>query len=425
MPTTLSRAALLPLLLCASACLTEAVETGSANEATSEPPTVIIRTPAPDPIEEPGSPSPDPVTVPSLPSDRFAADELALSEFAWDAWRGWSKTYGNLAMPVHQTHRALAVLGQAASGETWERLAPILGPDLEATHASLAAIDAELAALPGVTMQRALWAQQGLIYDPEFLDTLSRHYDAGLRLVDFSRGAGAAISSWKDEVGAPGASEPVSGDLVWTSALSLSANWVSPFDPSLTTEAGFIDEAGNMFAVQMMTKTGEHEVARLEDGATLLRMPLEDGQLSFVAYLPAPDTLLSDLSENMTAERFARDLDQTSTEYLRVSMPRIEIEESRSIAQTLGAIGFAGLLDAGSFWAGASPSRGFSMGGVDVGVRFTIDEVGARFEDIDQAPPLFDPGEAGAELTFNRPFLFALRHDATRALLLIGQMRGF
>jgi len=222
----------------------------------------------------------------------------ANNRFAFDLYHALrEKEDGNLFYSPFSVSLALAMTWAGAWGETEQQMAEILHFTLpqDRLHPAFNALDLELARRGQEARGRdgkgfrlhivnALWGQEGYQFLPEFLETLARHYDAGLRLLDFAGNPEAArgvINDWVNEqtegrirdLLPPGAIDTLTR-LVLTNAIYFNAAWDRPFDPKATRDGAFYLLDGSQVTVPMMRRTASSGFVvggRVPDGGIAVR----------------------------------------------------------------------------------------------------------------------------------------------------------
>lgn len=118
-----------------------------------------------------------------------------------------------------------------------------------------------------LNVANAIWGQIGFSFREAYLNTLARHYAAGLQLLDFAaqpEEARAVINDWvsdategKIEDLVPASTIHPTTRLVLTNAVYLNALWELPFLTSQTQDASFTRLDGSQVIVPMMHQTDD------------------------------------------------------------------------------------------------------------------------------------------------------------------------
>jgi serpin B len=332
----------------------------------------------------------------------------------------------NVLLSPTSAAEALGLLYPAAGGATAEQAGRVLhlpgwSPDL------VAAFSAHTRALAGLRydgdlddddapdallMSNRLWTRTGLEPDGGYLDDIATGFDAGVQPLDFSGDPGGATDRINDAVDADtrGLIEKLFDDAlprntvaVLTDALYLKAHWADPFDG--THDAPFATPSGEVTAHLMGGSGGP---AREADGWLSVELPYRDGTLAAVAVLPPEGTDPCALDATTLAA-----LGGAPTRPVDVELPRLDIEQSRSLLKTLEGLGFP----TGGDWSRLAPRAA-----VTAVVQKTVLQVDEEGTEAAAATGVGvgASGRAPQEtVTFDRPFLFLLTDTATRSPLFV------
>jgi serpin B len=236
------------------------------------------------------------------PGDAAALPAAVASVHALGAglWRQLATADGNLALSPYSVAVALGMTVNGAAGTTRAEMLDVLAADTAtALNAGLNALTQHVESLAGkkIALDSAnqLFGQQGVPWEPAFLDTLARSYGAGLRTVDFvhaTEAARKAVNTWtaarthdRIEEILPQGSVDALTRLVLVNALYFKAPWVEPFEKTLTTDADFHLADGTVVRVPTMHATIGAAVGT-GDGWTSVRLPYVDNTLAMTVVLP-------------------------------------------------------------------------------------------------------------------------------------------
>lgn len=153
-----------------------------------------------EPVPDVAEPPPD------VPPEDLSALVEGNNQFALDLYKKLAETEkGNIFFSPYSISSALAMTYAGARGQTAEEMAKVLGiaklgDKVHPAHASLAykLKSAGGKDKPEFHIANALWGQQGLPFNPEFLQLTRKHYGAGLQEVNFSdtETARGTINKW-------------------------------------------------------------------------------------------------------------------------------------------------------------------------------------------------------------------------------------
>ncbi len=379
-------------------------------------------------------------TRPTVPADDLTAAVSGNHDFAVRLYQRLASSEGNLVCSPYSISVALGMTYAGAGGETAAQMARVLDFSLPPPrlHPALNRLDLDLASGSDETFTlraaNALWGQQGVTFQPAFLDTVGRNYGGGLRTVDFradSEGARRGINGWVSEQTEAKIPELLApGDLddevllVLTNAIYFLGKWQLPFEPASTRPRPFHLLGGESVEVPFMGQKAYFGYADL-DGVSLLELPYEGGRVSMLLALP-DEGMLGPLERAMTGEAFGQ-VDQAlaPTEVI-LRLPKWRFETRLKLADTLREMGMGDAVDPlRADFRGITTDLPFYIGEVIHQAMVAVDEEGteaaaatAVVGRAGAAPPQTEP----IVMTFDRPYLFFIRDRATGSLLFCGRV---
>jgi serpin B len=276
----------------------------------------------------------------------------------------------------------------------------------------------------------AIWTQEGLAVGPDFLDTMSVRYDAGIKVLDFAKDPDLAthvINRWvaartRDKIldlipkGAIGASTP----LVLTNALYFYGSWDQPFNESSTAEETFHAVPEGDVAVPTM-RDGRSVPYAEGDGYKMIDLAYDGRELAMTLLLPA-EGRFAEVREKLSPSWLESARGPITQANVRVAVPKFRFTwGSTSLRKELEAMG---MIDA--FRGGAADFSGIldglSISDVIHKAFVGVDEFGteaaaatAVVTRIVSAPTYTH------DFIADRPFFVFIR-DASGALLFAGQV---
>lgn len=357
----------------------------------------------------------------------------------------------NLVFSPASVTVALAMTRAGARGVTADEMDTVLGvgaadgptpADADALHRSMNALTAALESRTGtyqrdgepvelvLALANAPWAQTGLTVETPFLDTLAAEYGAGLRVVDFvgdPEGSRGAINGWVadqtreriPELIGQGAITPDTR-MVLVNAVYLKAPWAREFKEFRTTDATFTTLDGDEVTVPMMSAEEFLDYAEGE-GWRAVELPYIDGNLAMLLVLPDQEHTFAARIATGVLDEITGALERTDV-LLRV--PRFDIGTTASLRDLLVSLGMSTAFTDGADFSGITTDEPLAIAEVLHEANITIDEDGteaaaatAVLMEATAAPPA-EP----IEITFDRPFLFAVRDRTTGAITFLGRI---
>lgn len=362
----------------------------------------------------------------------------AVNAFGVDLHRRLADEGGNVFFSPASVAYALVMTRTGAAGPTAAEMDRVLrlapdDPQLSAAFGRLMdrlSADREFAEL---RIANRLYGQQGFPFRPTFLADLAHDFGAGLEQVDFRNDAEAArllINGWVEEqtnerikdLLQPGMLDRAS-TLVLVNALYFLGTWQKPFPVEATAEAPFHRADGSDVVAPFMHVTGRFGHAH-EGGAQVLSLPYKGGELDMVIILPDEGASLRELERRLDGNRLAAWLAAPAPQEVAVTLPKLHLETSFELGRTLAAMGMPTAFSGHADFSGMVEGGGLAIGSVVHKAFLDVDEKGTeaaaatavemRLTSIQPRPPV--------PFVADRPFLLAIRHAGTGALLFFGRV---
>ena len=420
-------------MLCsvAAACGSSDTTAGSVAPLTSVAPTAD-----PD-AEDPGAAAADTTTTALAPvADRLPADPDAPAT-DWVAGinaAGWGfhrHLKGNAVSSPMSIGVAFSLNRAGASADSGAALDKIFGFPAVGLHSAANAVDLRLAeaSVGPTTLEVAnrLFPDDGFSPLPEFLHTAAAQYGAVVQPIDTADGAAAAdaVNQWVSQSTRGLIPTIVTENvvqnqkLVLVNTVYLKADWTEPFLPGRTRDGQFTTDDNRSVTVPFMSdrEPVRRRFVQLE-GADAVELPYQGGELAMWLIVPHDPAGLAAVEESLDAEALAALPSAAQTGLVDVTMPKWE--------QTLPPTDLFEWLCPLGFCAGA----GFDgiAGGIFItaalhGAKVIVDEKGTEAAAA-TAMAFAASGPPPADLTIvaDRPFLWAIVHQHTGALLFVGRL---
>lgn len=414
-----------------------------------------------------------PTETPSPPVDETALEELVRgnADFAFDLHRRLvAEAGGNVFASPHSVSVALAMTYAGARGDTREQMREALGFELdeEALHAAFASLndrvdgndndgdsstetpdeptetsggdggetDGDDAVPFRLSLANAVWGQEEYPWLNDYLDVLEAHYGAGLREVDYrqdAEGAREEINEWvagetEDRIDEllPEGSLNYLTRLVLTNAVYFKANWEEPFPDGNTRSREFTALDGSTADVPTMSDSRSFRYAEV-DGAQAVELPYAGGEASMLVLLP-PTGDFEAFEERVDAALLAAVTDALSPRDGEVALPRFEFESSLRLKPALRALGMEDAFEEGAAdFSGMADleaaEENLLVDDVYHDAFVAVDEDGTEAAAATGVVVRAESAPANPfEFVADRPFLFAIRHVETGALLFVGRV---
>jgi serpin B len=387
-------------------------------------------------------------TTPPISTEDYARFIANANDFGLALFQQLVPSSTNLICSPVSTAVALGMTYAGARGNTATQMATALHSDLPAAtfHAGVNQLLLELEsrnvapyAVPQGTKSltllpaNAAWVQTGYSLAPEYLDTLGKSYNAGIKLLDFlgdPPGSTQAINQWVAEQTKDRIPELIPKDaisietrLVLTNALYFYGSWASQFDQSTTANVTFHTLAGGDVTVPMLFD-GRYIPYAEGDGYQMIELGYEGGQLSMTVLLPAAERF-----DEIRAGLTSAWLDQmrasmTTLAEVYLLLPKFRFTYgTASLVPALRALGMTDAFQPSvADFSGMEPQRQLYIADVLHQAFIAVDEDGTEAAAA-TAVIMNTTGIPISTKTFraDRPFLIFIR-DASGALLFTGQV---
>lgn len=259
----------------------------------------------------------------------------------------------NLFLSPFSIQVALAMCAVGAKGATRDALVDLIGApeSIEEQNHEYAQL---LQSVKGgserpfqLVAANALWAQQGLCYDPDFKTAIAEFYDGTfgeLSFRDLPDEAVKTINAWVSDKTQFRIKNLVSRDLIdtdtqliLTNAIYLKGRWESEFQPANTQGATWHGPNGSG-TVPMMRQQGGYLYYE-DNNFQALDLPYKGRQLHMLIVLPRKNDGLAALERQWSSPaKFRQVTAGFDSELVVVSLPRFKVESELRLKPTLCAL---------------------------------------------------------------------------------------
>lgn len=360
----------------------------------------------------------------------LAQGVAAIEGFTWDFQRVVGSEGENLVFSPASIGMAFAMAHPGADDKTRARLEEAFGfpgaPQLyEAMNALLRRLDDVTGDDVTLAVTNSGWAQVGRRIGQEYLDTLARHFGAGLNTLDLQGDPSASrrrINEWVAEQTRDRTPELLPDGFVnrrtvyvLVNTVYLRATWDQVFGKYPTAPAAFARADGSSVQVDMMRNAELHGRYLVEDGLQVVELPYAGGDLAMRVAVPDD---LGAFEAGLDGDEWDWISGALREGTIDVSLPRWDFATSIDLASPLGEFGVE--IPGGDY---SRIAAGLSLGQAIHGANITVDEEGTEaaagsalgFEESGPPPP-------DAVIRADRPFLFTIVHQPTGLILFAGHV---
>jgi serpin B len=363
-----------------------------------------------------------------------------------------AKADGNLALSPYSVAVALAMTRNGAAGGTAEEMSTVLGLeavglDLDAFNGGINALTQAVGGLAGtfdrpdddpaeiaLDSANALFGDQSVTWNEEFLGELARSYGAGMQAVDYvadAEAARTAINGWTAERTHNRIPEIVPegaiGDLtrlVLVNALYFKAPWAKELEESATSPRPF--EVPGQDSVQVDTMAGIVEPASYGagDGWQAARLPYFGGTLAMTVVLPDAGAMAA-VEEAVSGGGLRDILMAPEPQAVQLLLPKWTFSSGSALKQVLTELGMPTAFDPDSADFSAMTADGGTDLHVDDVVHQTfiaVDEHGTEAAAATAVLMGTTSMPETVDFVVDRPFLFVIHDTAHLTPLFLGRV---
>ncbi len=422
------------VLLCSIAVACASSDTAvTAPEPATDPAAAIDPVAGEDPTETVATTT---TTVLEPVADRLPADPDApagdwVTGVNSAGWGFHRHLEGNAVSSPISIGTAFSLSRAGASADSGAALDKIFGFPETGTHQAANAVDLRLAeASAGTTtleVANRLFPDDNFSMLPEFLEVAAEQYGAVVQPVDTADGSAAArsINRWVSDrtrgliPTIVNANTVEDQEMVLVNTVYLKADWVEPFLAELTSGGPFTTGDNRTVTVPFMRdrEPMSRRFVRLAD-ADAVELPYQGGELAMWLVVPHDPAGLPAVEEALDAEALTGLHSAAQDGLVDVTMPKWEQTlPPADLFQWLCPQGFC----AGADFDGIAP--GIFITAALHSAKVIVDEKGTEAAAA-TAMAFAESGPPPADLTIvaDRPFLWAIVHQDTGALLFVGRL---
>jgi serpin B len=341
----------------------------------------------------------------------------------------------NVFISPYSISAVLQMVGNGAGGSTREEMARVLGTSgLEAAALNQAYKDLDASvrkaqADVALNIANAIWYSVGIEVKPAFASLSRDFYGATMDALDFTDfWAGGIVNDWADKHTQGRIKNIVAGrfpedtKMVLANAIYFMGNWERKFDAKVTKPRDFHFSETHHSQVPMMEQGGEFAYQE-GNGCQAVRLPYKGRRLGMYVLLPEAGSSVSRLLGGLNAQVWQDQLlRQMISRKGSIVLPRFKLEYGAELKQPLKVMGmklpfgrtadFSGM----SFtplYVSAVKHKSF----VEVNEEGT--EAAAATIAVMRALSV-RPETKPFQMVVDRPFLFVIADQVTKAILFLG-----
>ena len=363
--------------------------------------------------------------------------------FAVDLYNSLRSENGNLILSPYSISLALAMTYAGARGETESQMAKTMHfPPQDQLHPAFNVLDLVLEKDPinlnkdqepmKLNIANAVWSEQIVQFQQDFLDTIALNYGAGIHLADFihqTEPARKAINNWvsdqtKDKINDLLSKGSVGPDtrMVLVNAIYFKADWLTQFDANSTRNAPFNLIDGTQVTTKMMH--GDVQLPYIQgDGYQAVELPYAGGTAAMDIIVPDSgnfETFESSFQKD-TLDGILKKMQPTS---MALGLPKFQFTKDFGLSDTLKGLGMSDAFDADlADFSGMTGKKDLYIGNVIHKAFVAVDEKGT--EAAAATAVIMELATAikhDVNLQADRPFIFVIRDTVNGQILFVGRV---
>jgi serine protease inhibitor len=339
----------------------------------------------------------------------------------------------NVLLSPLSASMALGMTMNGAVGPTWEAMREALGlpdgarePQLNEAYRGLIAQLRARDSKVEFRLANAIWYERTFQVKAPFLDAARDFFGAQVAGIDFrSASAPRTISQWAEQQTGGRIRDLVQSidpldRMILVNAVYFKAPWTLPFEPHGTRNAPFTRADGSVVQVPIMNTDDAFAMYR-DDEVQVVELPYGDSAFSMVLLAPSRGNTLDVLVAELTAQQWTRYISRLERQRVMLRVPKFRFDYELDMNSVLAIMGmgiafqprvadFTRIADASDLHISRVKQKAF----IDVHELGT--EAAAATSvvmRVTSMPP---------ELTFDRPFVFAIRERSSGTLLFVGRV---
>ena len=319
----------------------------------------------------------------------------------------------------------LGMILDGAKGQTADEICEVLGYGAGEVGAVNEYCQSMLEQLPELdkatklSIANAVMVNKNYTLLDSYKSTVSKYFDAEVSNLDFSNNkvAVSAINKW--------CSNHTTNDLAYLlNALYFKSQWKNKFPKENTSNAPFTTEDGSTKTVQMM-RMRELLLYQDDDVLQAVRLPFGNGAYSMVVILPAEGKTLSDVTESLDSESWAKFRSSLVPCDVDLWLPKFETKYHIDLNGVLSAMGMPSAFSPKSADFSAMSKEDINLSLVQQDAIIKVDEAGAEAAAVSLAG-FVTAAAPGQHVVFHadKPFLYLITESSTGAILFAGKYAG-
>jgi serine protease inhibitor len=272
-------------------------------------------------------------------------------------------------------------------------------------------------------LANSIWYERTFPFESAFIDQAKKTFDAEVSALDFaSPSSPGTISRWAEDATGGRIRDLVQSIdpaevMFLVNAVYFKAPWSTPFEPNGTSDQPFRRADGSTVLAHMMHGDATRPTF-VQDGIQAVEMLYADSSFGMVVLMPTSGTL-DGLIATLTPERWQQIIEGLQPGRIMLSLPKFRFEFGEKLNDALTAMGMGIAFDDRADF-GRMTKQHVIISRVEHKTFIDVHELGTEAAaatsvgvSVTSLPP---------SITFDRPFLFAIRERESGTILFIGRV---
>ncbi|KAM4704642.1 serpin B5 [Rhinophrynus dorsalis] len=346
---------------------------------------------------------------------------------------------GNIIFSPLCISSSLALAYKGSKGNTATELEKVLHfekvKDCDFGFQTLASDISKISSFYSLKLVKRLYIENSFNCTKEFINSAKKPYPAELEVVDIKSRAEEArnqintsikdLTDSKIETALSEGSCDENTKLILLGAAYFKGSWLYKFNESETKEVEFHISKTETKPVQMMYLEARLSIGYINELKTLiLEIPYTAKHLSMIILLPKNiednSTGLEKLEHDMTFEKYVHwtNPSMMANSKVKLCLPKFKLENSFDLKDILKSLGVNDAFnEEAADFSGMSESKGIALSQAIQKACIEVNEDGTETADVTRERLLMHK----EEFHVDHPFIFMLRHNKTRTILMYGR----
>ncbi len=282
--------------------------------------------------------------------------------------------------------------------------------------------------LVDMKIANSIWYRNTFHVENDFLNTNKKYYHAEVKALNFDDpNSKNVINNWVDKQTnhkIPSIVNHLSPDdvMVLINALYFKGGWKSEFKKADTENKPFYLADGSTVQVPTMHQKTEMGYYN-SDLFTAVELPYGRGNFSMVLMLPNEGKTVRDLEMAFTRENWQNWMDNLSGPVeMTINLPKFKFDYSRPMNEDLTKLGLGNAFSDSADFSKINPNIPLAISRVKQKTFIEVNEEGTTAAAVTSVTVGVTSAGPGEIISFNHPFLFAIREITTGTILFVGRV---